>query len=186
MMNQDYAAIVATGLHVRFASQQRGRARVYLGVIFEEFMGNKSNAHDLEKTAENAKGDSHMGRALNRLAARIEEAKADWATLLAQIDKDSTRRLQKLLKRKVNKRWAAVEAAGASFMVSLITDELEIAEYMYARARSWRDQLMAAEMITVPNIARALQAHAAAVEAAELAAIAPQPDAAPTRKAGRL
>lgn len=186
MMNQDYAAIVATGLHVRFASQQRGQARVYLGVIFEEFMGNKSNARDLEKIAENAKEGSHVGRALNRLTARIEEAKAGWETLLAQIDRDCTERLQKLLKRKVNKRWAAVEAAGTCFLVGLMTDELEIAEYMHARAGSWRDQYMAAEMESAPEIVAALRVHAAAVEAAELASITLRPDAALTRKTGRL
>lgn len=185
-MNQDYAAIVATGLHIRFASQQRGQARVYLGVIFEEFMGNKSNAHDLEKIAENAKESSHMGRALNRLAARIEEAKAEWADLLAEIDRDCTERLQKLSKRKVNKRWAAVEAAGKCFLVNCIEDELEIAEYMHARAGSWRDRHLAAEMESDPGIAAALRVHAAAIEAAELASITLRPDAAPNRKTGRL
>jgi hypothetical protein len=73
MKNQNFAIIAATGLPVRFASQHGGVARVYAGNVFEEFMSNKNRAAVLETKAPDAHPRTHLGRALERLAARTNE-----------------------------------------------------------------------------------------------------------------
>jgi len=86
MKNQDYAQLIASGLPVRFASQQGGRARVYVGEVFEEFMGNKSNARALAAQAVSVRQLSHLGRALRELVSRLDEARHSAAEAKAKVE----------------------------------------------------------------------------------------------------
>lgn len=74
MKNQDFAALAATGLPIRFASQKSNLARVYLGDVYETFMDNRDSRATLEAKAPNAKYGTHLGSALARLARRTDEA----------------------------------------------------------------------------------------------------------------
>lgn len=75
MKNQHFAVLESTGLTIRFASQRQGVSRVYLGDMFEEFMGNKNRAMVLHQKASSAGYGTHLGDAIARLAARSHEAR---------------------------------------------------------------------------------------------------------------
>lgn len=84
MKNQDYAQLIATGLPIRITTGQGGWARVYIGDAFESFRRNWDIASTLTAKAPNAKPNSHLGRALANLAARINEARKAHAAIEAK------------------------------------------------------------------------------------------------------
>jgi len=179
MKNESYEKLIASGLPVRFACGSGGLLRVYVGDHFEEFYDNRRGRDYAEAMAPRAVNNSHLDIALHNLALRIPEARADWALKLEKAEQARAERLAKLLKRKTNKNWAAIEAAGNEFFSMLFEDiasDGENEEYKRARAGSWRDRCMA-EWVKFPPIA-------AAIEAKEFAAMIPQ--AAPKAAAARI
>lgn len=84
MKNQDYAALAATGLPIRFACGSNNWLRVYVGAIFEEFRDNRRPKEWAVAMAPEARQGTHLGRALADLAARIPEAHEAHAKTLAK------------------------------------------------------------------------------------------------------
>lgn len=74
--NPHHATLTASGLPIRFATQQAGRARVYAGDVFEEFYRNWNKARVLAAIAPFAKPGTHLDQAMERLVERLSEAHA--------------------------------------------------------------------------------------------------------------
>lgn len=71
-MNADYQALIATGLPFRIASQNNGRARVYVGNHSVSFFDNRRNSAKLTALAPNVKRNTHQGRAMAALVEDLE------------------------------------------------------------------------------------------------------------------
>lgn len=91
--NQDFAALEATGMPIRIAMQKNGKARVYLGAgrVFEEFYRNRDSSGQLIEKAPIVAEQTHLGRALRYLAARITEAHDAHAKAVAKMEQTAFR-----------------------------------------------------------------------------------------------
>lgn len=82
--NQNYSALVATGVPFRIATQQGGKARFYFGGDYCEFMSNNCTSSHLESQASRANSGSHLDLAMawfnpeNRAKRERESAQGKW------------------------------------------------------------------------------------------------------------